>query len=83
MVQINKEAMAKNLKLQAASRNLIITDEQIANSIAEAEEMMIVAFPLMAHVPVEQRVISAFMTGMIFGLDKCDPKKEDLIVVLK
>lgn len=80
---INKPLMKEMIQKQAAHRPVEISDEQIDSLIDEAEEVWNTTHLFMNSTSIEQRVIGAFIAGALFGLDKCDRKKEDLIFSFK
>lgn len=80
-MKINRPLMKEQILIQAMARPVEITDQQVENAMDEAEEMVTKNQKMMKKTPVEQQVIGAFMAGMLFGLDKCDPKKEDVIII--
>ena len=78
-MQLNKPEMAKVLKEQAAHRNLEITDEHIENIMNEVVQTVAMA-ALMPKIPLEHQLCSMFCTGALFGLDRCKPQTENLVL---
>jgi nucleoside 2-deoxyribosyltransferase len=77
-MKLNRENFKKKFKAEAAHRNVTVSDEQISHLMNETEDAVSTALMFMKSVPFEQQLGAMFSTGALFGLDHCDPKKEDL-----
>ena len=77
-MKLNRPEFAKVMKEQAKHRGMEITDEQIENLANETEQVVETSVAFTSHVPIEQRISSAFTAGALFGLDGCDPQTETL-----
>ncbi len=80
---INKEKMKEAIRQQASLRPVEITDEQVENLMSEAEDVFgshQMAKAMGNQMGEQQMIMGSFIAGALFGLDRCDPKKETLVM---
>jgi len=76
-MKINKEAMSKSIRALVTQRGLTISDKEISNCLDEAQDMYTQTKDFLPKdQPLIQTMTSAFISGVIFAIDKFDREKK-------